>query len=179
PPILREEAVAGVNGVRARLPGGPDDALDGEIALAGRRRTDVERVIGGPHVRRPRIRVRVHGDRVDPELPAGPDDPQRDLATIGDQHPVEEAQPSPGLWVGRSAPAGPPSVRVTSASRMRQLPPASATHRAWTTKVVGPTNLVLKMWCAPIRAWATSSNPVNGCIRSHPTRSGGLISASD
>ena len=56
-------------------------------------------------------------------------------------------------------------------------PPASAAHRACTTRVVEPTNLVLKMWWAPIRAWATSSNPVNGCPSSHSTRSGGVTSA--
>ena len=145
PPVLRQEPVAGVDGGRARLPGGSDHALDREVALPRGRRPDRQRAVRCPDMERAGIGLGVHRDRADPELPAGADDPERDLAPVRHQDRVEQDQTSPGRDTGRGPPTGAPSTRATSASWMSQRPSASAAHRACTTRVVGPTNFVLKM----------------------------------
>src|SRR5205814_4216366 len=45
------------------------------------------------HVERPAVGGRVGGDRGHAELAAGPDDPHRDLAAVGDQEAAEHADP--------------------------------------------------------------------------------------
>ena len=43
-------------------------------------------LVGGTHVERVAIRLRVDGDGRDPELPQRAEDPNRNLATVGDEH---------------------------------------------------------------------------------------------
>ena len=52
---------------------------------AGERRPDVDGPVGEPDVQRVAVGGRVHGDGLDPELAAGADDADRDLAAVGDQ----------------------------------------------------------------------------------------------
>src|SRR3990172_7201047 len=85
PPVLGEEAVAGMHRVGATLARGFEDALDVEIALARRRRADRHGPVGVTHVERVVVRLRVHRDRLDAELAAGADHAPRDLSPVGDQ----------------------------------------------------------------------------------------------
>jgi len=65
------------------------DGPDVQIGLAGARRTDADVLVGEPDVERVDVRLRVDGDRADPQLTAGPDDAQGDLAAVGDQDLLE------------------------------------------------------------------------------------------
>ncbi len=86
---LGEEAVPGMDGVRTRRDRGSDDGLDPEVALRGRRWPQPDRRVGGTDVGGVCVRVGVDGDCLHPQLVTGSDDPQRDLAPVGDQHAPE------------------------------------------------------------------------------------------
>ena len=60
--VLGQETVAGMDRVSARLPGGFDDGLHIQVALAGRWRPDVDGLVGVAHVERLLVRVGVDGD---------------------------------------------------------------------------------------------------------------------
>ena len=87
--VLGEEAPARVDGVAAGGRGRGDEGRDVEVALRGGRRADVHGLVGEPDVQRVAVGGRVDGDGLDPELVAGADDPDRDLAPVGDQDAVE------------------------------------------------------------------------------------------
>ena len=72
----------------ADLGGGQDRELV-EIGFAGRRRTDADAGIGEADVHRLGVGGRMDRDGLDADLAAGADDPERDLAAIGDQDLVE------------------------------------------------------------------------------------------
>src|SRR5690606_31785591 len=75
--VLREEAVAGVDRVRVRDFCRADDLRDVEVALLARSWPDADRLIGELEVARIAIRLRVDRDRLDVELPACAEDPER------------------------------------------------------------------------------------------------------
>ena len=83
--VLGEEAVAGVHGVGAAALDDVEDGLGVEVALG--RGLAAERVglVGEADVQGVAVEVGVHGDGGDAELPAGADDPDGDLAPVGDQ----------------------------------------------------------------------------------------------
>ena len=83
--VLGEEAVAGVHRVGAGLLGDRDDLVDVEVGVAGRGAVEAVRLVGEPHEQRVTVRVGVHRDAADAGVLAGPDDPDRDLAAVGDQ----------------------------------------------------------------------------------------------
>ena len=83
--VLREEPVAGVDRVGAGPARGVDDGVDAQVALRGRARADVDRLVGFAHVPRVAIAVGVDGDRRQAHLAARADDPDGDLAAVGDQ----------------------------------------------------------------------------------------------
>jgi hypothetical protein len=85
----RREAVAGMHRLRAGLLGREQDQLGLEIALRRRRRPKPHRLVRHLHMRRPRVRVGIDGDRLDAHPLGGADDAAGDLATIGDQDFVE------------------------------------------------------------------------------------------
>ena len=89
PFALGEKSVAGMNRLGAGQLRRFDDPVAAQIALARRRRPDEHRFVGLAHVRRARVGVGVDGDRRDAQLAAGADDPQRDLAAVGDQDLLE------------------------------------------------------------------------------------------
>ena len=60
-----------------------------EIAVGASRRADADVFVGKPHVQRVLVGFRVDRDGLDPELAAGEDHPQRDLAAVGDQDLLE------------------------------------------------------------------------------------------
>ena len=55
----------------------------------GRRRADAMCLVGVPRVDRVLVGVGVDGRGRDPQLLAGPEDPDRDLAAVGDQDSQE------------------------------------------------------------------------------------------
>ena len=89
--VLREEAVARVDGLRAGGAHRLDDRVDLEVRLGRRRLADAHRLVRQPHVRRARVRLRVDGDRLDAEALGGAHDAARDLAAVGHHQRVEEA----------------------------------------------------------------------------------------
>ena len=88
--VLGEEAVAGVDRLRAGRARGLEDPLRVEVRLARRRRTDPHRLVGEPHVQRGAVGVGVDGDRADVEVPAGAHHADGDLPAVRDQDLLEQ-----------------------------------------------------------------------------------------
>jgi hypothetical protein len=84
--VLRQEAIAGMDGDRIRDLSGADDRRDVQIALHRRRRADADRFVGEQDVLEITVGLGMDGDRLDAEFAAGTQDAQRDLATVGDQN---------------------------------------------------------------------------------------------
>src|SRR5262245_41741117 len=82
PGTFGEEAIAGMDRLGAGLLGGIDNLFTGEIAFAGRRRADVAGFVGQSDMKRLSIRLGVYGDRRDPQVPAGTDQPHSNLTTV-------------------------------------------------------------------------------------------------
>src|SRR5215203_1547910 len=80
--VLGVEAVAGVDRVGAGELGGGDDRGYVEVAAAGGRRADADGLVGKHPVQRVGVGRRVDRDAPYPELAAGPDDAQGDLAPV-------------------------------------------------------------------------------------------------
>src|SRR5262245_28045612 len=78
-----------MNGLAVRDDRSRDDARDGEVALAGFRRTDADGLVGQLDGQRIRVRGRVDDDRANAHLAAGPEDAERDLPAVGDQNLLE------------------------------------------------------------------------------------------
>ncbi len=89
-----QEAVARMHRPGTARPGGVEQAVDPEIALARRRRADGHGEIGGADVRRQAIRLRVHRHRLEPLLVAGADDAQGDFASVRDEDAAERGHRS-------------------------------------------------------------------------------------
>ncbi len=96
--VLGQESVAGMDEVGARAPGRVEQALDREVALRRRRRADAEGLVRHQDVRRHPVDLGVDGHRRDVHLPAGADDPDRDLAAVGDEE-LHRRPPPQGLGV--------------------------------------------------------------------------------
>ena len=88
---LREEAVAGMDRVGAGDLRGADDRRDAQVAVGAARRADADVLVGEPHVQRVLVGLGVDRDGLDAELAAGADDPQGDLAAVGDEDFLEHA----------------------------------------------------------------------------------------
>ena len=88
--VLREESVAGVDGLRAGAAHGVEDRVDRQVALPGGRRADPDRDVGLGDVPGVRVGVAEHRDRANSHGPQRADDPHRDLAAVGDQNGIEE-----------------------------------------------------------------------------------------
>ena len=89
--VLREEAQSRMHRLRPGHVRSGEDGGHVEVAVLGRGGADADAFIGQPHVHRLRIGGRVHGDGMDAHVPACPNDPQCDLAAVGDQDLVEHA----------------------------------------------------------------------------------------
>ena len=87
--VLREEAVAGVDGVGAEALGGVEHGVEVEVALGRRRRAQVGGDVGVAHVASPPVRVAVERGHRHPHRAQRPGDAHRDLAAVGDQDPAE------------------------------------------------------------------------------------------
>ncbi len=89
--VLGQEAVAGVDRLGARALDRLDQLLDVEVALGGRPGAEQVGLVGALDVERVAVELGVDGDGRDPELLAGADDSDRDLAAVGDQDLREHA----------------------------------------------------------------------------------------
>ena len=90
--VLRQEAVAGVDGVRTCLLRCRQHCIDGEIALRRGRAADSHCFIGHPHMSCGPIGVGENGDRLDAQVLRSSNHANCNLAAVGDQQFVERAQ---------------------------------------------------------------------------------------
>ncbi len=84
--VLGQEPVAGVHGVGAGPGRGLDDLLDDQVRVGRGAAAEGERLVGHPGVRRVAVGIGVNSDRRIARVPAGPDDADRDLTPVGDEH---------------------------------------------------------------------------------------------
>ena len=87
--VLREESVAGVNGLSSGAHGRVDDSGDVEVAVPRGRRADRDRDVRRGDVARVGVGVAVHGDRPDAHRLERADHPDGDLTPVGDQNRIE------------------------------------------------------------------------------------------
>ena len=99
--VLGQEAVAGVDRLRARLAGHLQDARDVEVALARRARAEQVGLVGVAHEERVAIDLAVHRDRGDAHLAQRAEDPDGDLAPVGHEHLAEHQRRLQG-WTARA-----------------------------------------------------------------------------
>ena len=87
--VFAEEAVAGMDRLRAGFFRGGDDLLTNQIALARRRRPDMHRFVRLTHVQRIGVGIRIDRNRADTHFARGADDPAGDLAPVGDEERLD------------------------------------------------------------------------------------------
>ena len=92
PGVLRQEPVAGMDGVGAGDLAGGDDGGNVEVAVLRGGRADADALVGELDVHRLLVGGRIDGDRGDAELLGRAHDPQGDFAAVGDENLVEHAQ---------------------------------------------------------------------------------------
>ncbi len=80
--VLAEEAVAGMDGVGPRAFDGIQDGVGVEVALGRRLPAEGEGLIGQSDMQGVTVELGVDGDGADPQLLAGPYDPDGDLTTV-------------------------------------------------------------------------------------------------
>ena len=64
-----------------------------EIAFAGGGRTDADGLVRHPHVQRPAVGFRIHGDGAQTQPSRGANDAAGDLAAVGNQDALEHGLP--------------------------------------------------------------------------------------
>ncbi len=84
--VLAQEAVAGVHRVGTGLQRRVDHLLDHQVGLRRRAAAECEGLVGHPGVQGVAVGVGVDRHRSQPRVPGCPDDPDGDLAAIGDEH---------------------------------------------------------------------------------------------
>ena len=83
--VLGQEAVAGMDGVGTAGGGRRENVRDVEVAAAAGGFAHAHRLVGELHMQGVAIHRAVHGHGGNAQLPAGAQDPEGDLATVGDQ----------------------------------------------------------------------------------------------
>jgi hypothetical protein len=115
--VFRQEAVAGMDGLRPGCLGDGDDPPGVKVARARRRGTEPIALVAGRDVQRIRIGIRIHRDGADAQAPRGARDAASDLAAVGDQDLVEHHSPgrdcgvAPGLARPNQRAIRPPKSR--------------------------------------------------------------------
>ncbi len=141
--VLGQEAVARVDRLRAGGTGGREDAVDREVAVGGRRRSDRDGLVGGAHVQRRAIGLGVHGDRRHAHATQRADHAAGDGTAVGDQDLVEHGGGTGGRAVPpveRTAPGRPAAVRGATPVRpgpTRSGAPASDSSRCTDCSAAG------------------------------------------
>src|SRR5207249_967470 len=87
--VLRQQAIAGMDGFAVRDGGGRDDAWDIEIARPRLGGTDADGLVSQANGQGVRVGLGVGDDGANAHLPAGAEDAERDLAPVGDEDLVE------------------------------------------------------------------------------------------
>jgi len=87
--VLREEAVAGVDGVGPRGLGHLQDSVPPQVRLPAGGGADAVGLVRRPHVERGAVGLGIDGDGGDAQLLAGADDADGDLPPVGDQDLLE------------------------------------------------------------------------------------------
>ncbi len=87
--VLREESVAGMDRAGARRQGRLDHQIRPEIRLRCRGRAETHGHVRHLDVRGGRVRIRVHGDGLQPQRVRRTHDAASDLAAVGDEQGVE------------------------------------------------------------------------------------------
>jgi len=82
--VLRQEAVAGVDGVGPGFLGHIYDLVDAEITILGWSRADMVGLIGVADVQRRTVHIGVDRGRLHAQLPTGAEHPDGYLTSIGD-----------------------------------------------------------------------------------------------
>jgi hypothetical protein len=127
--VLGEEAVAGVDGVRAGLLGDLDELVLQQVGVTRRRAAQRIRLIGDGHVEGVPVGLGIDGHGRDPVVLAGAGDTDGDLATVGDEDFAEghgaDAIGCPGA-VRPGVPVRPPAGDVCGgpATAYRARPPS-------------------------------------------------------
>ena len=156
--VLGEEAVAGVHRVRARLLGDRDDLLDVEVGVRGSGAVEAVRLVGQPHEERVPVGLRVDRHTADAGVLAGPDDPDRDLAAVGDQDLLQR------LDLGRTGHGGLSSFVGALRRSLGERPPGVAS-RPSRCAVTLPAPVPAGSAVARVPGWAR--HPCATCL---PTR---------
>ena len=91
--VLRQEAVARVDGVHPCLLGDLEDPREVEVTLGGWGGAEEMGLVGHAHVHGAGVGLGVDGDASHAQLATGAGDPDGDLSTVGDQHCVEHEEP--------------------------------------------------------------------------------------
>src|SRR5262249_27636445 len=84
--VLGKEAITGVHGVRARTGRDVYQFVDAKVRLGARFAAEGVSLVGHTGVHRVPVGVRIYGDAGQARVPAGPNDTDRDLPTVGDEH---------------------------------------------------------------------------------------------
>ena len=87
--ILREKTIARVDRARVCLARRVENLGDAQIALGGGGWPNVDRHIRHAHMGRRAVGVAIDCDRFQPQIAAGADDAQSNLAAIGDENGIE------------------------------------------------------------------------------------------
>jgi len=90
--VLRQEAVAGVDGVGADRERQVEDGVAFEVALARRRGADAVGLVGEQHRQAGAVGVGVDHGAAGADLAQGPQHPHRDLAAVGHQDLTEGSE---------------------------------------------------------------------------------------
>ena len=111
--VLGEEAVAGMDRLRAGSLGSVEDPVLVQVALGGRPTADQVRLVRIAHVRGIAVDLRIDGDRPYAELAQRPADANRDLASVCNQHLAENSH-CPSILASVSLPDGLTVARAAS-----------------------------------------------------------------
>ncbi len=126
--VLGQEAVARVDGHGVGHLGRADDGRDIEITVAGRRRSDTDGLVGQQDVLQVPVRLGMDRDGADAELAAGAQDPERDLAPVGDENLLDHAAWWGGLWTVAAGCGGRAGLAAGAARRGPDRRGAAARH---------------------------------------------------
>ena len=98
---LRQEAIARVHGLGARVTGGFDDFFDLKIGLGGGSRADMNRLVRHLDMQGVPVGIRINRHRGDAHPAGGLDDAAGNFAPIGDQNFLKQIHPR-GAGLGGS-----------------------------------------------------------------------------
>ena len=138
---LRQEAVTRMHRVGARAQGDGDELGRVEIGLRRAFAAERIRLVGEPDEERVAVAVGIGDDRDDPLVTAGADDPNGDLAAIGDEQAADRTQRGAGLEQGRRHGVASIGLKGWSAVKRMRAPggicPASGSASGSTVAMTG------------------------------------------